>query len=490
MRQIYKYIGNMTLLMFCFLIFFIFNITLPFVSDDIAMQNSTLEFGIGNFSFFNLPYFNHNGRFGENLYFLLAQIGPFNLDILNSIAGVIYIFLFYFLVFLRLPSNRKDFFIFLFIIFFIICFCPVSNFVWLSASFNYIWAVILIMLYILPFRIIINKILDSTKSENTQAQNKSSNIFFIIIFSPIAFFAGIASELNIILIALCLLFIIYALIKKYKIPLWLKLGIILFIAGYVCLYFSPGVAIRSNYMQVRSIIDIFNSGELFKYILNSLIGLNGKGYRFFIGLLVLITILYFKPELKKIQLLAALILSFICILMTDIYTLFGHILGLVIFIALIVHAFIKKCNRAKVTTLLTLFLIFLSVGVITLQLGSIPSRALLMPYLLLIAILSVLISIIYLNLKYKKGFIIIMSLSLLIHFTYIEATYYLFNSNWNKVEIEIKENKNNGLDYVKIKKDIFIYGNYIGGWGNVEEGDDWANIAYRKYYGLNKIILY
>lgn len=133
-----------------FVFLLLLNLLLPMQSDDFDAYFSSQS----GFEAIKQFYFHWNARIGELLHKgYLGAINPYLFDFLNAIVGVAFIISFFVLIFGKLPCNQKDGAILAFILFVFMAFCGFGGvFLWGSGSLNYLWGLLFIMIFLLPFR--------------------------------------------------------------------------------------------------------------------------------------------------------------------------------------------------------------------------------------------------------------------------------------------------------------------------------------------------
>ncbi len=258
-----------------FIILFCFQCIFPAQSDDYSHYLKATNPNLG----FLHSYFSWNGRIGEILY--VGFFARFNdtiwLNLIGAFMGSTFVLVFFVLIFAHLPRSRD-----LMSVCFL-CFCLITlndfaaNFLWNSGYFNYLFGCLLIMIFWLPFRLFWQKILDTKDwykrvlppvqrfelKEITISYNG-----FRAYFLPLAllsFFAGMGSEhMGVWSIAMGVVMFIYAWYLKVRFPIGAYFIFVCFLAGYLCLYFSPGSAYRALVSKDSfiSFSTLFNSSFL------------------------------------------------------------------------------------------------------------------------------------------------------------------------------------------------------------------------------------
>ena len=159
-----------------FLFLYFLNAIFPTQSDDLGAELGGLTAAVNSYN-------NWNGRFGELLRVSFGSYlatTPFYAP-MNALVGATVIFLVFLLVFARRPeSTLKDISILSILIVFLLIdnsLCFGSFFYWDAGSFNYLWAWLLILLWILPYRFYWQGII-TNKSDYMETNKIFKTIFF------------------------------------------------------------------------------------------------------------------------------------------------------------------------------------------------------------------------------------------------------------------------------------------------------------------------
>ena len=203
---------------------------------------------------------------------------------------------------------------------------------WVSGSGNYLWNMILILLFLLPYRIYFNKI------------EKSKDIIASIFMFFIGICAGWTNENTAgAMICLSLLFIIQSRITKKDLPKWSLVGFIGSIIGFILLIKAPGNYLRNTTDAISILVSI---KSLILFVMSSL-KILGPLFIIF-GILFIVYLHQVKNyrlmnDISLYYLIASILATGAMILSPERpeRTLFGSVIFLIISIAL-VFAKIKK----------------------------------------------------------------------------------------------------------------------------------------------------
>jgi len=113
-------------------------------------------------------------------------------------------------------------------------------FFWLTGSTNYLWGIVLILLFLLPYRMFLAG----------YDLLHSKNILIKTMYLLLGLLAGMTNENTVpamIFILICS--IVWFHFKKKRIPRWYWSGVISFIAGFLVLFLSPSTLIRYSYYK-------------------------------------------------------------------------------------------------------------------------------------------------------------------------------------------------------------------------------------------------
>lgn len=235
-----------------------------------------------------------NIRIGEQISIIFCSINPIYYYIGNTIISVLYLLLIPIYAFGRkLKLTEKDDLISIVMSFcLIILFQPALGeiFFWRTGSSNYLWAVFILLVFTIPLRLILNN--------RDIFQNRK---LLICLHTLVGFFAGLTNENTVItFIVLYICAIIYRIIKKQKVYLWIWSSLISLTAGFCVMIFAPSTAIR-----MKTYKDIFgiNNVTIKDYIYRGLNVIN----KFFteniwlVNILLIVLIVYIALNYEKIK---------------------------------------------------------------------------------------------------------------------------------------------------------------------------------------------
>lgn len=227
--------------LFCFVgitffVMLILNFNTGYMADDYSYINSTSLLDV-----FRDEYTQYMTWGGRSVVHILARIflmlPKFIFNIANSL---IYTWLTV-LIYLYANYNKKTkVSLYLFIVSCCFIFIPVfgQTVFWVTGSCNYLWGTTIILTFLLPYRIYITKKFTLSKHKN------SLFILFMFLFGIIAGWCNENTSGGCILFII--LMILYALLNKIKLQLWLFSGLIGSIIGFGFMLLSPGNAIRAQ----------------------------------------------------------------------------------------------------------------------------------------------------------------------------------------------------------------------------------------------------
>lgn len=239
---------NLKLLLFSLLLILIFvlmlflNIKTPLLGDDLTYSfifNSTDKITSLK-DIFDSQYEHYYTWGGRSVVHAIAQLlltlSPLTMDVINSLAFIFLILLIY-----KHINHKKPLSISLLAgIFLLVWFLEpfAETVLWITGSANYLWGTVIILAFLLPFRLY---------------DNKKSKSLFISAFKVIFMFtAGIitgwTNENTVAgLIVIVLLFMIYYhKFAKWNIPLWAYTGLAGVLIGYAIMIAAPGNAVRAE----------------------------------------------------------------------------------------------------------------------------------------------------------------------------------------------------------------------------------------------------
>lgn len=234
----------LTLTLFMFISILILNRLTPMWGDDFDYSHvfgSDQKIGsLGDIIYSQYLHYMQWG--GRTIAHLIAQfllwIPPFFADALNSIAFLSLVLL----VYLHAGGTfrKVDNKLYILSFFLVWLFCPnfFDVFLWITGSANYLWTLVLVLLFLLPFRLY--------KGEDLLTKSKSRYVCISVIFLG-GVIAGWTNEnTGLAVLSILLMWFLFCKNKKWKIPNWAIVGSIGFILGYLLLMLAPGNMVRAE----------------------------------------------------------------------------------------------------------------------------------------------------------------------------------------------------------------------------------------------------
>lgn len=227
---------------FIFLTILILNILTPLVGDDfvysfIYQTNEKLT-SVNDIIQSQILHYNKWG--GRSIVhsidqLLLYKYNPLKADIINSLAYTILIIVIYFHITARKTFNTLLLIIVSCLMWFV---QPVfaETALWITGSCNYLWGTLIILLFLLPYRLYNNK-----------QRNKYIQLVLIVILLSGGIIAGWTNENTAAaMIVMIIAFIYYYRSQKWETPLWAYAGLIGSIIGYILMIAAPGNFARAS----------------------------------------------------------------------------------------------------------------------------------------------------------------------------------------------------------------------------------------------------
>lgn len=454
-----------------FLYLFILNIFLPPQADDIQAAIHAKD-GINSAI---RSYIYWNARIGELLFVgFVAGFSDLVFDFTNAIIGSIFIYMFFIFTFARLPNNKKDLYCIVLICFLILYFAPFgADFLWGAGSLNYMWGILIMMIALYPYRIFWNNIFT-----NKQMQIIKPSLIPLFIISSIC--AGMASEqLGIITILVHIGFLIYATKNKIKLNIWYYLGVICFIIGYLCLYFSPGNAARASmsilegqFLKIDELIALPLKDKINRTLLLLDYSITNIFKAFILLLLLIIAKIKYPNNTRILYISFILLIASLIILSRNGATL--HIATMILLCSLT-----KQNKIYKIICIL--YIIYLLLCLSGIQILILPPRARFGEILILISAFCIL----YQFMKYSKLLNIAISIICIAYGAFVASEYYKFYNKWNEMLAYIESQKKIG-NYDVVVENIFIskYPNFIDSLLPTDVTLESPNPLYAHKFGL------
>ena len=489
------------IILFTFLYFLVLNFLSPPQGDDynyILSNRDSLKNSLDVF-------FNWNSRLGELLFAsFFSQIPDYLFNFLNAIVACVFVFLLFYILFLRFPNNFIDFSIILFILLlFLLLLSFEEVFLWGAGSMNYLWGFTFGALLLIPYR----KSLQGFRFEN--------KIIFCVFMFLLGLVVGVWHEgTSALILSSLILYCFYMkCILKKSIPLCFILGILGVFVGFLYLFFSPGqnarILAESTKYDYLSIGEFLSLG-LFGIISRLYIVLKNAFNQnpiFFPILFFIIAFIYaFKNQIKnRILGFLVLILSFVLFLIILLeFPVFAY---LMIF-AMFIWIYLKVGEMKFLICAILLFFYFLSL-LSTFQLLNLPFRSRALGVILLVAII-VILNKEYLQNKKIAYFVTAISIS---YFCYVYYCYYDLNTKWNNLVNLVSEAKRNykgelewidgkimntydirylgyGIDIIVPKEQYsFNYRGFSGFWHLTTDKKENINQSYAFIFKIRSIVL-
>lgn len=267
------------------------NIKTPMVIDDFS-YSMAISHDKGFYAtageIIDFQYDHYMSWGGRTIAHIIAQVllllSPLVADVLNSLAYVLYAFLIYY----HIKAKGKHS-----LMLFILVNCLIwviqpnigDTLLWITGSANYLWCTVIILLFLLCYRLYNN-------GEAKQTALKTIGMFVLGVIT------GWTNENTVAgLIIIVLLFIPYYKTNGWRIPLWTITGFIGLIIGYVILIKAPGninrsIVVADGFPLPLSKV-LLNLIAYTKEIVKSLGALN------LVGLISLILLLYNSQDKKR-----------------------------------------------------------------------------------------------------------------------------------------------------------------------------------------------
>ncbi|MBR7118456.1 MAG: hypothetical protein IKC84_03705 [Helicobacteraceae bacterium] len=436
--------------LFTFLHFLFLNIYAPPQGDDWNYILSNRDSITNTIDVF----LNWNSRLGELLFSSnLSQIPQNLFDFFNAIVACIFLFLFFYILFLRFPNNLFDFAVVSLILLLLLLLLSFEEvFLWGSGSLNYLWGFSLSLLFLIPYR----KMLQNIKLGGGSSKNSNiKNISFCILMLMFGFVIGMwhESTSSLLLLILFLYLIVLKFMIKRSIPLWFYLGLAGLFIGFCVLFFSPGQnsrifaeSIKYDYISIGDFLSLglFGIISRLNVVLTNALNQNPIFFPIFSFIIAFIYAFWYqiKNQIFRFLILLVSIILFLLILIE--LPVFAY---LMIF-AMFIYVYAKSKDGRFLVCAILLFCYFLSI-LSTFQLLNLPFRSRSLCVILLIAII-VILSTNYLANKKIQYIIFAISVS---YFCYVYYCYYDLNSKWNNLVNLVSDAK----DAYKGKQEL-LYG--------------------------------
>ncbi|WP_280672897.1 MULTISPECIES: DUF6056 family protein [unclassified Dysgonomonas] len=193
---------------------------------------------------------------------LLLMGSPLTIDIINSLAFVLLVVVMYY----HAKGRSEHSFSLLGGMFFLVWILqPVfaDTVLWVTGSVNYLWGTVIILLFLLPYRLYQGK-----------ERKGAAFIFQTAIFFLLGIVAGWTNENTAVaMIAMILLFLLSYKVNNIKIPAWAIAGLAGGIIGFVMMIVAPGNFARAEGASPSALKIVYNlltSTQFFVYYLGAL----------------------------------------------------------------------------------------------------------------------------------------------------------------------------------------------------------------------------
>lgn len=483
---------------------FSLNTIFPTQSDDLGAGFGGLQGAIHAFMTWN-------ARFGNLLLVsYMAGLAPtIYFSILNTLVGTIFVYVFFLLIFARKPSGFDDMVILALIMLCLMCHSAFGElFLWAAGALNYTWGYLIIALSLLPYRLFWDKHFHALDTLESKPKSIFLTRLYLVLFFIVSFIAGLSSEvLGIIIIFLHVCGFIYIKIKHVRLPLWYYAGFVGITLGWLTLYFSPGPAMRLNYVSgYLSIAQLFHLSifELLQRTSNVFNSFMRPALFTLVAICLIIVINErIKAGISKLKILYFFIgMGFIIatfIFFSKKYSLkiddIIYTIMILSFLFYFYRFYLKRSNTGYYNFLSSLFYkmfiiiaLYFFFSLVALQIG-IPGRAKFGHTLFLIFGIIIM----YLDfLKFFGGsasdkgkrlqYIILCMCAIIAIF--VASAYIHGRIKWDRMLDSIEMQKSEGKVDIVVDSNTFksFYWHY-GGWGNPNGNpNDWPNTAYAKYF--------
>lgn len=234
---------------------------------------------------------------GRSVVHFIAQLlllisNPLIADIINSLAFIAYIYV----VYIHITAGKGLSVSLLLIIFSLTWLLQpafAETILWITGSANYLWGTLFILLFLLPFRLYVNKYIKPFRAYLQAGAMFTAGII-----------AGWTNENTAAaMIIMIILFILYyRKIKKYTVPLWMYTALLGSIVGYCIMIMAPGNFVRAEGTSISPFLIFYRTCISTQKFINYLGVLN-------LGLICLLVLLKNFCSEKKHSLYYLIILS-------------------------------------------------------------------------------------------------------------------------------------------------------------------------------------
>ncbi len=238
--------------------FFFMNSITPLIGEDFALlpffpneeiKNGSYVFFIKILLRIKNQMEGWNVRIGEQLSIVFGGLGKPIFNILNTLMTMYFLFLIELWSFKTERSFRRKIISISLSFVLIILFQPTIGeiFFWQTGSTNYLWGLCLLLTFLLPLRYYYGY---------PQIDLIGKSIIKNVLFCLLGFFAGITNENTVgAFWIIYLSFIVLAIVKKKRIPIWFYSTFLTFSIGLLFMLRAPSTAIRISYYNEAFGID-------------------------------------------------------------------------------------------------------------------------------------------------------------------------------------------------------------------------------------------
>lgn len=238
-------------LFFCIAIYAM-NVKTPMVIDDFSYSmNSSGGYIQGLKDIIESQYNHYFDWGGRVVVHIIAQvllfIPPCIADVINSLAFLLCIYLMYLHILGR--KGKHDIILFALIAILMWLLQPAfgESILWLTGSANYVFGMILVLSFLLPFRLYVGE----------EGDRWMKTKMFLAL--PLGLIAGWTNENTAAaMIAMLVLFFVFYKTEGWKIPNWGVLGLIGAVIGYTIMILAPGNHVRSVTIGLEYELTVMN----------------------------------------------------------------------------------------------------------------------------------------------------------------------------------------------------------------------------------------
>ena len=250
--RLWEKITFLLIFLYIFLFITLINFQTPLIGEDFALSIPYSNKDDGFVKIISLVgekiYYQSttwNARLGEQLTIIILAFDKVIFNVLN----IFLTFAFFYLIIVYSKGEfvkvSSSYFYFIALMLSIFLLLPNAGDIlfWITVASNYLWSVLILLLFFLPYRLLF-----SGKDILT-----NSPVIFRILLIPLAVLAGMTNE-NTVIAVLTMLIVAYIATRKgtystISIPKWYWPNFSLLLIGYGYLFLSPSTKIRREYFQ-------------------------------------------------------------------------------------------------------------------------------------------------------------------------------------------------------------------------------------------------